>query len=55
MGQRLDAMDQRLDAMGQRLERIETDVKTIRTILDIDQQIENLKTVRTGRQPHVPA
>ena len=37
-----------LTAIQQQLGRVEKDVQEIRVILNIDQQIENLKTVRSA-------
>ena len=43
MGQRLDKIVERLDSVENKLAAIKDDVGEIRTILDIDQQIDNLK------------
>ena len=43
MGQRLDKIVERLDSVEKQLAAIKDDVGEIRTILDIDQQIDNLK------------
>ena len=40
----------RLDAIEERLDAIETDMRTIKTILEIDQQVENLRTVLSARE-----
>ena len=43
MGQRLDKLVERLDGIEKQLAATKDDVGEIRTILDIDQQIDNLK------------
>ena len=40
-----------LKSIDQRLEAIETDMHTVKTILQIDEQIENLRTVLDSRRP----
>ena len=42
----------RLKSIDERLETVETDVHTIKTVLQIDEQIENLRTLLDGRRPN---
>ena len=53
----LEPVKERLGAVEERLGAIETDVHTIKTVLQIDEQIENLRTVLDGRRtaPKSPA
>ncbi len=44
MGQRLDKVAERLEDIEKQLATIKGDVGEIRTILDIDRRIENLRT-----------
>ena len=44
MGQRIDKVAERLDGIEKQLAAIKSNVGEIRTILDIDKQIENLKS-----------
>lgn len=46
----LKPIQQRLDSMDQRLENIEADVQTIKALLDIEEQVENLRTVFVKRR-----
>ena len=45
-----EKLGEQLNRMDQRLENIEADVQTIKVVLQIDQQVENLKTI-TRRAP----
>ena len=46
---KVDGLETKVDGLEKRLTNIEADVRTIKTILDIDQQMENLQTVFGSR------
>ena len=50
-----ELLNERLDSIDQRLEAVETDVHTIKTVLQIDEQIENLRTLRRRPPTATPA
>ena len=50
-----ELLNERLDSIDQRLESVETDVHTIKTVLQIDEQIENLRTLRHRPPTATPA
>ena len=47
---RLGAVENRLGAVENRLGNVETDLREVRMILQIDQQVENLRTLRAVRK-----
>ena len=47
--EQLGSIETQLSSHSERLSRIEADVRTIKIILNIDQQMENLQTVLASR------
>ena len=50
----LDPVNKRLDSIDQRLANIETEVRTIKSILKIEEQVENLMLVRGQQRSAIP-